>query len=215
MSVWVATTSPNILRLDSTSVSSQDTSSIEIEFLPEFEGQLDHANLSPTDGFLEHHDYELFILQNKIDAPYDNLSHQDTHVYEKQDQDAFLIHATNLSHNFALPQFMAQHNCGDLNPTETPSTVPTTLQDSSDHTFDPKCAHILMATQCNQSQYLTLMKQICAHNPFASQVSQPNLSNSLASPYPPDPGEHDLKRSATEVGEQDFSEMVQVHPAKS
>ena len=31
-----------------------------------------------------------------------------------------------------------------------------------------------------------------------------NLSNSLASPYSPDPGEHVLKRSATEVGKQDF-----------
>ena len=161
-------------------------------------------NLSPTDVFLEHHDYELFILQKEIDEAYDNLSHQDTHVYEKQDQDVFLIHATNLSHNFALPQFKAQHNCEDLKPTDTPSTVPTTLQASCDHTFNHKCAHNLMATKCNQSQYLALMKQICAHNPSSSQVSQTNPSNSLASPYPPDPREHVLKRSATEVGEQDF-----------
>ena len=124
----------DLLQLDSARASSQDTSSIEIEFLPEFEGQLDCANFSPTDVFLEHHYCELFLLQKEIDAPYDNLSHQDTHVYEKQDQDVFLIHATNLSHNFALPQFMAQHNCEDLNPTDTPSTVPTTLRASSDHT---------------------------------------------------------------------------------
>ena len=178
------------LQLDSTSVSSHDISSIVIGFLPEFEGQMDHANLSPTDVFLEHHDYELFLLQKEIDAPYDNLSHQNTHVYEKQDQDVFLIHATNLSHNFALPQFMAQHNCEDLKPADNPSTVPTTLQASSDHTFNPKHAHNLMATQCNQSLHLTLKKQICSHNPSASQVSQTNLSNSLVSPYPPDPGEH-------------------------
>ena len=44
----------DLLQLDSTSVSSQDTSSIEIEFVPESEGQLDNANLSPTDIFLEH-----------------------------------------------------------------------------------------------------------------------------------------------------------------
>ena len=62
-----------------------------------------------------------------------------------------------------------------------------------------------METQCNQSQYLTLVKQICAHNPAASQVSQANLSNSLTSQYPPDPGEHGLKKSATEIGEQGFS----------
>ena len=99
---------------------------------------------------------------------------------------------------------MAQHTCEDLNPTDTPSTVPTTLQASSDHTFNPKCAHNLMATQCNQSQYLTLMKQICAHNATASQVSQTNLSNSLVSPYPPEPGEHVLKRSAPTTGKQDF-----------
>ena len=49
-----------------------------------------------------------------------------------------------------------------------------------------------------------LDEAICTHNPSASQVSQTNLSNSLASPYPLDPVEHVLKRSATEVGEQDF-----------
>ena len=42
----------DLLQLDSTSFSSQDTTSIEIEFLPDFEGQLDHDNLSPTDVFL-------------------------------------------------------------------------------------------------------------------------------------------------------------------
>ena len=83
---------------------------------------------------------------------------------------------------------MAEHNCEDQDPTDAPSTVPTTFQASSDHTFNPKCAHAPMATQCNQSQYITFMKQICAHNPSASQVSQTNLSNYVASPYPPDPG---------------------------
>ena len=53
-----------------------------------------------------------------------------------------------------------------------------------------------MTTQCNQSQYLTLLKQICAHNPSASQVSQANLSNSLTKQYQPDPGDHVLKKSA-------------------
>ena len=33
-----------------------------------------------------------------------------------------------LSNTFALPQFMAQHNCEDLNPTDTPSTVPTAFK---------------------------------------------------------------------------------------
>ena len=195
----------DLLQLDSASVSSQDTSNIEIEFVSESEGQLDNANLSPTDVFLEHHYYQLFLLQKEIDAPYDNLSHQDTHVCEKQGQDDFLIPATDLRHNFSLPQFMAQHNCEDLKLTDTPSTVSTFTQASSHHTSNPICAHNSMATKCNESQYPTLLKQICAHNPSASQVSQANLSNALTSQYPPDPGEHVLKKSATEIGELDFS----------
>ena len=136
--------SEDLLQLESTSVSSQDTSCIEMEFLPEFEGQMDHANLSPTDVFLEHHDYELFLLQKEVDTPYDNLNHHDTHVCDNQDE--ILIHATNLSHTFALPQYMAQNNCEDLEPTDNPSAVPTSFQASSNHTFNPKCAHNLMAT---------------------------------------------------------------------
>ena len=199
------------LQLDSTCVSSQDASCIEMEFLPEFEGQLDHANLSPPDLFLEHHGYQLFLLQKVIDVPYDNLNHQDTHVCENQDD--ILIHANILSHTFALPQFMAQHNCEDLKPTENPSTAPTGFQGSRHHTFNPMCAHNLMATRCNQSQYLTMMKQSCAHNPSTSQA---RLINPLASPYPPDPGEHVLKKPDTEVGEQDFSvkwfKFIHPHP---
>ena len=110
----------------------------------------------------------------------------------------------NLNHIFALPYLMTEHNCEDLEPTDDPSTVPTTFQASSDHTSNSKCAHDPMVTQCNQSQYITLMKQICAHNPSASQVSQTNISNYLVSPYPPDPGEHILTRSATATGKQDF-----------
>ena len=79
---------------------------------------------------------------------------------------------------------MAQHNCEDLKPIDTPSTFSTFTQASSDHTSNPICAHNSMATQCNQSQYPTLLKQICAHNPSAAQVSQANLSNSLTSQYP-------------------------------
>ena len=83
--------SEELLQLDSISVSSQATCIIETEFIPEFEGQLDHTNLSPTDVFSGHHDYELFLLQKEIDAPHDNISHEDTHVYEEQDQDVFSL----------------------------------------------------------------------------------------------------------------------------
>ena len=110
----------HLLHLDSHSLSSepQDNSSVdsvEIEFILESEGKLDHTNISPIDIFSGHHDYELFLLQEEIDAPSDNLNHQETHNSENQDD--ILIHSTILSHTFALPQFMAQHNCEDLKPT--------------------------------------------------------------------------------------------------
>ena len=79
-------------------------------------------------NFSVQHDYDLSLLNQEIDTPSDNLNHQDTHVCEKQGQDAFLIHDTDLSNNFALPQFMRQHNCEDLKPTDTPSTVSTFIQ---------------------------------------------------------------------------------------
>ena len=142
--------SEDLLQLDSISVSSQATCSIETDFLPESEGQLDHTKLSPTDVFSGHHDYELFLLQEEVDAPHDNLSHHDTHVYEEQDQDVILTHATILSHTFALPQFMDQHNCEDQHPTDTPIKVPTTFQVSCDYTLHPQSAHNPMAIQCNQ-----------------------------------------------------------------
>ena len=107
------------------------------------------------------------LLNQEIDTLSANLHHQDTHVSEKEDQDDLLIHANNLSHNFAFPQFMAQHKCEDLKPIDTPNTFSTSTQASSDH---------------------TLSKQICAHNPSASQVSPVDLSNPLTSQYPPDPG---------------------------
>ena len=99
---------------------------------------------------------------------------------------------------------MAPPNSAYLDPTDTPSAVPTTFQSSCDHTFNPKCAHNLMETHCNQPQYLIPLNKICAHIPSASQNNQVSLSNSLASPYPPDPGEHVLTRSATATGEQYF-----------
>ena len=181
----------------------------------------------------------MFLLNQETDTPSDNLNFQNTHVCENED--VIIIHATNLSHTFTLPQFISQHNyeglnptdtpitvptaiqatsdqtlnprcahnpmatqCNqsqypnlnhnvplpqfmtppnskDLDPTDTPSEVPTTLQASCDHTFNPKCAHNLMETQCNQPQYLIPLNKICSHNPSASQNNQVSLSNSLAS----------------------------------
>ena len=201
------TSCDHLLHLDSPSLSSkqQDTSSVEnveIKFLPESEGKLDHTNLSPTGVLSGHHGYELFLLQKEIDAPNGNLNHQ--HIHNCENQDDILIHAPILSHTFALPQLMAEHNCEDLEPTDAPSTVPIAIQATCDHTFNPKCAHNLMETQCNQPQYLIPLNKICAHIPTASQNNQVSLSNCLASPYQPDPGEHVLKRSATATDKQDF-----------
>ena len=136
--------------MDFISVSSQATCNIETEFLLEFEGQLDHTNLSPTDVFSGLYDYELFLLQKEIDAPHDNISHEDTHVYEEQDQDVILTHATILNHTFPLPLFMDQHNCDYQDPTDTPITVPTIFLVSCDNTLHPECTHNTMAIQCNQ-----------------------------------------------------------------
>ena len=138
------TSCDHLHHLDSPSLSSepQDNSSVdsvEIELLPESEGKLDHTYHSPTDVFSEHHEYELFLLQKELDAPNGNLDHYDIHTCENQDD--ILIHATNLSNIFALPQFMARHTCGDQDPTDVPSAAPTASQASCDHTLKPKCAH--------------------------------------------------------------------------
>ena len=77
----------------------------------------------------------------------------------------------NPSHNSALLQFLAHQNCEDLDPTDTPSEVPTALQDPKHYT----------------------------HNPSTSQVKKSNHSNPMALPYPPDPGEHVIERSATQT----------------
>ena len=114
--------SEDLFQVKSISVSSQATCSIETEFPPELEGQLDDTNLSATNVFSGHHDYELLLLHKEIDAPHDNLNHRG---FEEQDQDVILTHATILSHTFALPHFMDQHNYEDQDPTDTPITVPT------------------------------------------------------------------------------------------
>ena len=122
----------------------------------------------------------------------------------------------NLNHNQALAQFLAHHNCEDLDPTDTPSAVPTVLQAPGDYTYNPKCAHNPMETQCNQSQYPTLVKQNCTHNPSTSQARKSNHSNPVAFPYPPDPGEHVLERSATPtaLAERDKLDLSSLAPPK-
>ena len=90
---------------------------------------------------------------------------------------------------FARVNQSKHHNCDDLDPIDTPSAVPTALQAPSDNTYNPKCTHSLMETQCNHSQYPIWMKRNCTHNPSKSQVSKSYHPNPVTFPYPPDPGE--------------------------
>ena len=73
----------------------------------------------------------------------------------------------NPSHNSALPQFLA-HHCEDLDSIYTPSAVPAALKAPKHYT----------------------------HNPSTSQVKKTNHTNPMALPYPPDPGEHVMEKSA-------------------
>ena len=118
------------------------------------------------------------------------------------------------------PQQVHQHSqnepCDDLDPTDTPSEVPTDLQAPSDDTYNPKCTHSLMETQYNHSQYPILMKQNCTHNPSTNQVSKSYHANPVPFPYPPDPGEHVLETSnaQTTLVERDKLDLSSLLPPK-
>ena len=117
---------------------------------------------------------------------------------------------------FARVNQSKHHNCDDLDPTETPSAVRTALQAPSDDTYNPKCTHSLMETQCNHSQYPILMKKNCTHNLSTSQVSKSYHPNPVTFPYPPDPGEHVLEMSSapTTLVERDKLDLSSLIPPK-
>ena len=60
------------------------------------------------------------------------------------------------------------------------------------------------------------MKHICTHNPSTSQVKKRNHTNPMALPYPPDPEEHGLERSAapTTLVERDKLDLSSLVPPK-
>ena len=99
------TSCDHLLHLDSPSLSSelQTHQALKVEFVPDFEEPLECNKFSPTDVFSVQYDYDLFLLNQEIDTPSDNLNHQDTHVCNKQGQDDFLIHATDFSHDLYYP----------------------------------------------------------------------------------------------------------------
>ena len=81
------TSCDHLLHLDSPRLSSelQDTSSVEsveMEIVADFEEPLESNKFSPTDVFSVQHDYDLFLLNQELDTPSDNLNQQDTHVCE-------------------------------------------------------------------------------------------------------------------------------------
>ena len=107
----------DLLQLDSISVSPQATCNFETESLPEFKGQLDDINQEPTDT--------PSTIPTAFQAPRDDTYNPEcTHNPMEIQCNQY----PNLSHNSALPQFLAHHNCEDLDPTDTPSAVPTDLQ---------------------------------------------------------------------------------------
>ena len=123
---------------------------------------------------------------------------------------------THQGYVFARVNQSKHHNCDELDPTDTPSEVPTDLQAPSDDTYNPKCTHSLMETQYNHSQYPILMKQNCTHNPSTNQVSKSYHANPVPFPYPPDPGEHVLETSnaQTTLVERDKLDLSSLLPPK-
>ena len=123
---------------------------------------------------------------------------------------------THQGYVFARVNQSKHHNCDDLDPTDTPSEVPTDLQAPSDDTYNPKCTHSLMETQYNHSQYPILMKANYTHNPSTSQVSKSYHANPVPFPYPPDPGEHVLETSnaQTTLVERDRLDLSSLLPPK-
>ena len=117
---------------------------------------------------------------------------------------------------FARVNQSKHYNCDDLDPTDTPSAVPTALSAPSDDTYYPKCTHSLMETQCNDSQYPILMKKICTHDPSTNQVSKSYKPHPVTFPYPPDPGEHVLETSSapTTLVERDKLDLSSLIPPK-
>ena len=117
---------------------------------------------------------------------------------------------------FARVNQSKHHHCDDLDLTDTPSTVPTSLQAHSDDTSNPKCTHSLMETQCNHSQYPIMMKKNCTHNPSTNQVSKSYKPHPVPFPYPPDPGEHVFETSSapTTLVERDKLDLSSLIPPK-
>ena len=117
---------------------------------------------------------------------------------------------------FARVNQSKHHNCDNLDPADTPSAVPTTLQAPSDDTYNPKCTHSLMETQCNHSQYPILMKKMCTHNPSTNQVSNSYHPHPVTFLSPPDPGEHVLSTSSapTTLVERDKLDLSSLIPPK-
>ena len=108
--------SEDLLLLDPISVSPQATCNFDTESLPEFKGQLDDTNQKPTDT--------PSTIPTAFQVSCDHSLHPEcTHNLMAIQWNQY----PNPNHNSALPQFLAHHNCEFLDPTDTPSAVPTAL----------------------------------------------------------------------------------------
>ena len=106
--------SEDLLQLDSISVSPQATCNFETESLPEFNEQLDDINQDPTD--------------TPIKIPTAFQAHRDDTYNPECTHNPMATqcnHYPNPSHNSALPQFLAHHNCEDLDPTDSTNRSPS------------------------------------------------------------------------------------------
>ena len=106
---------------------------------------------------------------------------------------------THQGYVFARVNQSKHHNYDDLDPTDTPSAIPTALQAPSDGTYYP-----------------ILMKKNCTHSPSTSQVSKSYRPNPVTFPYQPDPGEHVLVTSSvpTTLVERDKLDLSSPIPPK-
>ena len=48
---------------------------LHVTIVPDFEEPLESSKFSPTEVFSVQHDYDVFLLNQEIDTPSDNLNH--------------------------------------------------------------------------------------------------------------------------------------------
>ena len=83
----------------------------------------------------------------------------------------------------SLPEFKGQLDDINLDPTDTPSTIPTAFQAPRDDTYNPECTHNPMAIQCNNT--LTLVTTQHYHNFWHTTIVRTWIPLTLQVQYQP------------------------------